>query len=765
MTRPQPKSVANETAIAKKARKTESRPMPWPAYTPSSTRILSAWSDCVLRIDASPSVKPRIIDLSSIPLPENKSMGGPFGEGLTLGQFPHWMDTAKAYAAMALNDAAHCHEPAGAAVNALNHVFRFFAWCVQRRVYKLAALTEMDFRDLANDMRPHGWMSALGIAGRLRGVVERATEDEELRAVLLRRDSNAVYISPNVLSREIGCLITAREYPIEFRQAMANLSQTNIRIQRNEPKTSEGWSESSFKNVFVALNRLAQLQEPLDRLLFVPYPNARNHARNQGAKADGRTPNLPVEEAAKLMSLALKWIYQRGPGIVELVTLWRDSLQECKGNWRAQEHAFERVREAYPRIREQYELPEVQLDGLIKYRDGTSVFILVQQLQTAVMTIVAINQARRKNEVLGEGRRPWGLYRGCLQVSDPFVNAYELDIYIEKTWRSWLRMSSNKLVVDAIGVLCNLRAAIFPDEPEAPAKATLAELRTRKLFILPNHAVLLGQTNQPPQYSFELHSAKFFLEAGIDQRFWRTHTFRRLFALLYMYRFDHPSLQALSEDLCHFDLECTRTYVTDNDMRVQAERIEKIYRLRSDSFPEEEMDEARRAYADDVLFAMLTSSNAGGPMTRRVRLWVRHMVRQVEFDELDLHDIQVAVRDELGKRGYSPDTFRHGVCWASSDRFARRANCGEGGKLHRERACAEICSSCPHHSTSKAFLENLERDAKQMEERAAAATIETESSEAKQSASRLRALIGLELTLMERYAPCCFTTEPVSGEK
>lgn len=755
MTRPQRKPEAPDAALVQAPRQPRARSTAWPAFAPSSARILSPWSDSVLRLDASPSTESRLIDLSSIPLPENRSVGGPFASGLTLGQFPHWMDTARAYAAKALNDAAHSHAPVGAAVNGLNHVFRFFAWCVRRRVYKLQALTEADFRDLAQDLRPNGWMSALDIPSRLRAVVDRASENVDLQAALLRRYGGAGFISPEALSREIGCVITPREYPLEFRRAMAQLTATNMRTRRTESNPSPGWSESSFKTAFCALNRLAQIPEPLDRLLFEPYPNARLHARKQGGKADGRTANLPVEEAAKLMALALKWVYQRGPGIIKLVAIWRDTLREYKGKGRAREYALARVREAYRSMRDQYELPDVHLDGLTKYREGTSLVVLVQQMQTAVMTIVAINQARRKNEVLGEGQRPWGLYRGCLQVSDPFVNAFELDIYIEKTWRAWLRMSSNKLVADAIGVLSELRATIFPDEQEIPSDASLSQVRARKLFVLPNHPVLLGEGTAPPQYRFELHSADFFREAGIDERFWRTHTFRRLFALLYMYRFDHPSLQALSEDLCHFDLECTRTYVTDNDMRAQAERIEKVYRLRSDSFPEEELDEARRSYADDVLLAMLTSKEAGGPMTRRVRLWVRRLARQVEFDELSLEEIRGRVREELGKRDFAPDTFRHGVCWATGDRFARRANCGEGGKLHRELACIDVCSSCPHHSTSWAFLENVERDAERLEERAAAAADAAESEAAEQSASHLRALVDLELTLMERYAPCC----------
>src|SRR3546814_15108988 len=92
---------------------------------------------------------------------------------------------------------------------------------------------------------------------------------------------------------------------------------------------------------------------------------------------------------------------------------------------------------------------------------------------------------------------------------------------------------------------------------------------------------------------------------------------RRLFALIYMYRWDHPVLQALSEHLCHVDIESTRLYVTDDEMRKEAERIEALYRVRTDGFPEEEIGEARRPYQDDQLRAMLSSTASGGHMTYR----------------------------------------------------------------------------------------------------------------------------------------------------
>ena len=728
----------------------------WPEDVPFNPRILSAWGDSLLRLRGEKGVE-RIIDLAKVPLPANRALGGPFDHGLTLGQFPHWLDTARTHLVLSLNEFSG-HDALGAAINGLNHVLRFFAWCVEQRVYKLSALRPQDLEEFAIALRPYGWFSALSVPERLDQVVERAGKDAHILNSIVSVKNKVCCVSADALSREVGFLITSREFPLELREAMAALTGYPSRQSRKVAKRGEGWSESSFKNCFVALNRLAQMPEILDRLTFEPFPNTRKHARQSGGRPDGRTRNLPVEEAAKLLGLALKWIYERSDGVIELVHVWRDALEEARYRWCAassiQAYATQRLREAYPAIQAKNGLPG-QLTGAVRAGEGdedTTVVELIQDLQTAAMIIVGINQGRRKNEVLGEGSRPWGLYLGCLLPSDPFIDAHELDIYIEKTWRKWMRMSTNKLTVDAVRVLERLRLAMFPQEKDS-SSLSLDELRKRKLFVFPTYRVLLGEDVVPHQYAFECHSGRFFKEAGVGEEARRSHSFRRFFALIYVYRWEHPLLQALSEYLCHMDMESTRVYITDPSMREEAERIEKVYRLRADCFPIEELTEAQRQYADDLLHAMLTSTSAGGPMTRRVRQWVKRLARRVEFADSDLDEALAAVRSNVDRRGYLSTSFRHGACWATGARMARRARCGSNGQLHREQADIGICSACPFHSTSEAFLRNVEQEAMELEAQAKT-TVDAIEREAILAASRrLHELIDLERELMARYRP------------
>lgn len=402
------------------------------------------------------------------------------------------------------------------------------------------------------------------------------------------------------------------------------------------------------------------------------------------------------------------------------------------------------VNKAYPEIAARFDLPRGKIGLASISADGLSIADFLQRIQTSAVVLIGINQARRKNEVTGEDDRPWGVYAGCVSRSDPFVDAFEIDMYIEKTWRDWRKMPANRITADVVGVLERLRVAM--PGPAIRVSDDVRERRKNKLFVFPTQAH--DRNAELAEYRFSKHSDTLFKEAKVDPKWRRTHQFRRLFALLYMYRHDHPSLQALSEMLCHLDLECTRTYVTDAAMVAEAERIAVLYRCH-DEAPLEELAEVRREYAEEQIRAMLTSAEAGGTLTRRVRRWVKALVSKVEFDADDLERALAAVRTKMDKRGYSPESYPHGICWASH-RHASRASCGRGGDLAREHAGIDVCSKCPFHSTSVAFLENVERDLRQLREAEDAAASSAEAATVRQEIVALEGLVAMERRLMER---------------
>lgn len=735
----------------------------WPEDQVSHPAIVSGWSDSFLLVRTS-SGAVRRIDLASVPLPSNADVGGPLRANVKLGDFPHWMDVCKAYAALALHDTT-AHNAADIVFNAMNHVFRFLAWCIRRRVLRLDALTSDDLKEFAKELHPRGWFSALSFDSRLKDAVDLAAVDSDLRDRLVRKPGggSSASFSPGPLSEAIGCVITPREYPSWLGGALKVLAPgRRSKFLSGRDDGEREWGASSFKNCFVAVRRLNRIAPPLDRLSFDPFPNARVAARASGGRPDSRTPNLPLEEAGKLLACALSWIYDKSPAIEQLLKTWAHARSEASGNGggakAAQAAALRAVNAEYTRLRAEFNLPPGSIGIGRVSKDGLSLIEFVHRVQTAAVVLIGINQARRKNEIIGEGARPWGVYFGCVEKSDPFVDAYEIDIYIEKTWQDWRRMPSNRITADVVAALERLRLAMTG--LALPRELELTERRACKLFVVPREDS--GGTVRLGSYSFERHCDGFFDEAKIAKKWRRTHQFRRLFALLYMYRHDHPSLQALSEALCHLDLECTRTYVTDSSMVDEAERIGNLYRNREDEAPLEELGEVRREYADAQIRAMLTSSEVGGTLTRRVRKWVRRLAAKAEFDTDDLNDAVSSIRSGMSKPGHEPTPYAHGVCWAS-DRHAARASCGRKGGLARENAGVATCSSCPFHSTSVAFLENVERDIGELRSRMRTAICSSEEAALRIEIEALRNLVALERSLMARGS--LSIVSPVGGRE
>ena len=723
----------------------------WPDGIRKDSRLLSSWNDPVVRVDLTPRGPIRVIDFSRSPLPSNRAEGGPFDHGLVLSDFPHWFDAAKGVFAIVLSQTTK-NAPLGSVLTCLSHIMKFFAWCVEQRVYKLSALTKDDIEFLLRSAMPYGWRSVLAIDERLETVLRCMRSDDAYLNKIVSFKADNLHFKCKYLSRELEVPIEAKEVPLWFKRDVAGLVGVNFLTKRKGDDA--GWRESSFKTCFASLNKLYELPAEFDRLNFLPFDNARGTARLIGAPADARTPNLPIEEAAKLLKLALKWVYVRGEGLLKLLLI----LKEAKASALAREldavavEAFvsSRLFEAFSRIQEKYDLPILVQSDCGKSKNSIGCLVdFIQDLQTAVMVIVAINQARRKNEILGEKDIPWGLYSGCIVRSDPYVEAYELNVYIEKSFQDWRVMSASKLTADAIGILERVCEAFGVGGAPVMDRAGVFDPKL-KLFVFPalkSEGVL---TSRFAKYVFEKHSCRFFDETGVSAAFKRTHIFRRLFALLYMYRWHHPSLQALSEYLCHLDLECTRVYVADEQMRAEANRIGKIYRARVDCFPEEEMKEAEERLSDDLLASMLSGGSTGGPMTRRVRKFVRKIAHHVEFDEHDLRPALNLLKSEMYSRGYRPTPFKHGVCWAGGKKLVRQAKCGDGISIHRELASIGKCHQCPYHSTSQEFLKNVERELSEYRARMADSCNELERTELLRQINSLCSLIEHEKVLILR---------------
>lgn len=184
------------------------------------------------------------------------------------------------------------------------------------------------------------------------------------------------------------------------------------------------------------------------------------------------------------------------------------------------------------------------------FRDGSSEVVPIEptdilRTATACWIIIAAFTARRHEEIDD-------LRQGCLRGGEKC--GWWLYVYIEKTLqrREWIPVP--RLVARSVEVMSAISAA--------------AQKRcgTDRLF------QWLRPSGEPVRLNVGNHLDAFAREVGVpghrhrdgsvDAWHWHAHQFRRFFAVLYFYRYEGATIEALSHYLRHFNLEMTKRYVT-----------------------------------------------------------------------------------------------------------------------------------------------------------------------------------------------------------
>lgn len=169
------------------------------------------------------------------------------------------------------------------------------------------------------------------------------------------------------------------------------------------------------------------------------------------------------------------------------------------------------------------------------------------RMATACWIVIAAFSARRDEEIDD-------LRVGCLQGDD--ASGWWLHVYIEKTLqrKEWIPVPH--LVARAIEVL------------QIISEAARFETDTDHLF----------QWRDPKGGPVRLNVGRYLddFAASVNVPLhesrgkpptawhWHPHQFRRFFAVLYFYRFEGATIEALSHHLRHFSLEMTRRYITED---------------------------------------------------------------------------------------------------------------------------------------------------------------------------------------------------------
>jgi hypothetical protein len=446
-----------------------------------------------------------------------------------------------------------------------------------------------------------------------------------------------------------------------------------------------------------------------------------------------RTANITPEYAVNLVTVAFDWVYNKSPGVIELLRTARKEaeIQVKKGISRSASKSNVRtaVNEHYQLIKDQYgfEWDSIMLEG--KGDAGDSLNDMLAVVQYAAFNLIGINHGRRKNELIGEGDKPYGLYLGCVSESkhQSEFDLKKINIYIEKTSQQWREFWCNKLVSDSVNVLESIYQLFRPlNTPPIQISNIEEEAKEHKLIrrrVLTDVAKWADENNWLEKFKsvkYDEDSRSFFrlVDPKGSVLSQKSHPNRRLFACLYYYRYEFSELLALRDHLVHTDTLMTHKYVTDPDTRKLAETMQEAWKNEQDGF-DKVMDEVQGEYFRDTLIQIIKGECVGGRWPRLISKRLKTLAKDADFIELSDEDKASFLTEKLTRKGYKANPKSNGVCFAGTNKSsARLANCHSGEGLNPQDASPSMCHGCVHLFTNENYLVVMEDELVELGERA-----------------------------------------------
>ena len=615
---------------------------------------------------------------------------------------------------------------------------RIVAWMARHCVYSLADMDRDLIKLLVQDVAQKSWDKALEQEAALYGLLQAARTDEGLRQKIYDRYRNSAFFNLPIETFEslLGMPLYEWSIPISLYEDWAKLEGDNRSIERKVRETEAGGTEYTLRDLMKTLNDLS-LSTP-GSIKFLPFANVERAVKDvrratQGqlksamsdAKAAGEQPqptqaradtraglkptqNLSVEECVRIFEESLKWLYDFSPVVLATVQLARDLMCQFNSpNPHYQKRAWAIVYEFYEREAARVNLPIQTISE--RNQGALSLRRLVKLLQYALFVQLALNTARRVNELIGRRNVPYGLYRGALRLLRNDPPLYRLDSYVSKGPQEWMIFPANRLVADAYAVLERLYQLHEPfDAPEFDATRPLEELRKEKLFTVQDILPTTLMDGSSREHFNDSEKAAFFRLAGVDPaRFENSMApFRRMFSVLFMHRYDLPERPALVGHLGQLDAATASAYYNDRRMTAPGESLDEL--LAPDFVDKDLLEDLARAefdYMAEQLLRMLRGEAIGGGFPVIAAKLLKKLSADASFVPLSNELKAGIVANRLRDLGMRASPLPHTCCMAGTPRATgEQAKCYRNGSLHHEDATPQKCSGCVHSCAGEQYL-------------------------------------------------------------
>lgn len=429
----------------------------------------------------------------------------------------------------------------------------------------------------------------------------------------------------------------------------------------------------------------AEISDPLD---FEPFPNGLVKYLKKIGKDGGHTKTIPVATAFFLAERATEWVLKIGPSLLDLRATLHAINLDAKGNARATA--------TVAALKEFNGSEAGELVGMRvvlkknKGEDTVTLHTLLNcYLPTACYIVIAILTARRNIEISNLEVNP---------ITGSIENGLWLRSLIAKTLRRFDYTPCPKLVASAVAIMDRLRSVIQGKE------------EINRLFITP---VINGKTKTYTEFSikFSLQSFARFVKVPKIEREgvfyeWKfaPHQFRRIFAILFVWRFERGDLGALSYHLRHFNIRMTMVYVRDTEMR----------RILGEEYHRLTVEKLKSIEGGDI--------QPTGTFGKSLNRLIERMRKSVDI--MDSTDMERKIIRMVEDRNLNFKGTPWGYCGASSSLSnIRRSNCQReenssrrlqpDGSPDTSGSDETTCAGCFFHFTDNTKLEHwaeLERD-------------------------------------------------------
>jgi len=620
--------------------------------------------------------------------------------------------------------------------NLVSTLAKLWEWGRLRGLYRPADWKESHFRALAKSLGKSRWTGGMQL-------------DRRVQELLWTRPTASLFVRFD------------SEASVSLREGLASLLHTNLSVQelgsvrktlfeyagvtdRLEPWVNRRPTVSWMVQTLRGINELVRVPKKFG-FTFAPYPDPYTRAKKL-AVPNKRTRTMTVEQAVGLLVHSYDWVQNKANAAVAMVAeVGRIAQQlgtESLGHNLRARLADEMWRRSTVRIEAEATLGfpvEMVKVNENAHGDTASVAHVVEGLMSSAFVLIAGLNARRKDEIC---HRKLGLTRHSMRVINEELGVYQGDFYLMKTLQDYAPYFVNRTTYDAFVVLSkleivqqNVEAMLLPasDIPDS----------SHSLFWRRTYSVTRGQLGDRIWYQFQMGrsgaGSRFLRDAlgdGASMQGTSAHMFRRFYAIIYFYRFEHASLIHLRYQLAQLNLDCTQQYVSDAVIGLATGRIPASIKKQ----PQEvraamqsdlrDLAEEIKAVGSEKLYESIKGLVGGAPASGGfpallLRLQ-RRLTAAVDYSRLDKDAQTKRLAAVVERRGHAIRPLPHGDCLAGRS-AARSAKCAEGpgSGPAPENASADVCSRCSLHWVSEGHLQGQKMDLEMLDREIATQAVGT----------------------------------------